>query len=187
LIKPYAPSSDFQGHVGLFDEVCMACSCGCLIKWGFYPRFVEDEDNVVRMIRVQRFCCKGCGRTFSYPPPEVVAYKRFDSRVIGQVLFYFLLAGWSLDRVWRVLNCASVSSMRRWVNGFRARCESVRKEGFIRLRVAEDGVGSGARGVFLALVDWCDELAGDCAVGVIGHVQAVLMGGVPQVGLFHSF
>lgn len=180
VILPYAPDSRFQGRADLF-RVCMACSCCRVIRFGFYSRVVEDCRNSVSWVRIQRYRCKGCLRTFSRPPASLVAYKRFNSRAIERVLELHFAQAWSLVRVCKALLYGSYSSFRRWVRGFTNRSESIRSDGLVRLGVAGD-CGAMPADVF-------DRLYACCGLGesVLERVQPVLMGSLPQLGVFHSF
>lgn len=162
----------------------MVCSCGRVIRYGFYSRVVEDCETRVSVVRVQRYRCKGCLRTFSRPPSSVVAYKRFDARAIGQVLAEFFRHGRSIARICKSLLYGSYSSFRRWLKGFARRSEAIRCEGADRMAISFGDCGPCAGDVFRRLWLWC----GECSDGwVIERVGPVLMGCLPQVGVFHSF
>jgi len=180
LIVPYATGSSFQGRADLF-RVCMVCSCCRVIRFGFYWRVVEDGKNRVSRVRIQRYRCKGCSRTFSRPPASVVAYKRFNSRAIERVLELHFAKAWSIARVCKALLYGSYSSFRRWVRGFTDRSESIRSDGLVRLGVGGD-CGPMAADVLRGLCECCGP-----GESVLERVQPVLMGSLPQLGVFHSF
>jgi hypothetical protein len=111
----------------------------------------------------------------------VVAYKRFNSRAIERVLELHFAKAWSLARVCKALLYGSYSSFRRWVRGFTDRSESIRSDGLVRLGLGVD-CGPTPAGVLARLYACCE-----LGESVLERVQPVLMGSLPQLGVFHSF
>lgn len=159
---------------------CVLCAASWVIRYGFFDRSVEDVSSVRRRVRVQRYLCRDCDVTFSFPPAGVVRHKRYDAAVLGRVLHLVLGCGCSLRAALDDVLCSSYSSVRRWVRGFSQHRECIRCEGLGRLGVAWEDCDRSASGVWHRL----ELLCGGDEAAVFDTVQWVFLRERPLLDVF---
>jgi len=122
----------------------------------------------------------------STPASELVAYKRFDARVIGQALYLHYHEGLGVGRICRELGGPSFWTIRQWVRQFRCRSEAMLQ---VMGRFAES-VGrvfdDRAKEVFSCLRRFAVRCGVDEQCEVVEVVQPVLLGQSEQAPLFRS-
>lgn len=192
LIVPYCILNVVQGllpsHPVVFGRMCLCCKTGRLIKHGFYGRFLEHPHlaDAPIWVLVQRWLCKDCKKTVSTPTSKIVAYKRFDARVISRALYLHFHNGLGYEGVAKVLDGPSPWAIRQWCRQFRSRSEAVRKN----LGRMGESVGKVFRNQAEEVLKALGRFAERCGVSdeseIIEAVQPVLLGHRTQVPLFRS-
>lgn len=66
--------------------VCPYCQGTYIIKWGRYCRKVRYYFSKSKKIRVQRYRCRVCRRTFSILPPSVKRFRRIASKALRDLV-----------------------------------------------------------------------------------------------------
>lgn len=68
---------------------CPNCYSSLLIRWGTYERMaicIDDNKIEEKLISIQRYRCKSCGKTHGILPEGLIPYKQFATDIITEVL-----------------------------------------------------------------------------------------------------
>lgn len=124
-------AGDVQSYAALerwrpsLPEVCPSCRMPSrFISYGSYPRYVSEAESSWLKIRIPRFRCQSCGRTFGVLPNFLIPGRHYSASRIQSVLALRFQSGLSHRQLSQYYQgVPALSTCLAWIQAFTSRAD----------------------------------------------------------------